>query len=36
MQMHEVIRRDDGFSLIYIDRHILPKSLRPRRLKGCG
>jgi len=33
-QMHEVTRRDDGSSLIYIDRHILHEVTSPQAFEG--
>lgn len=33
--IHEVARRDDGSSLIYIDRHILHEVTSPQALKDC-
>ena len=33
-EMHEVKRRDDGSSLIYIDRHILHEVTSPQAFEG--
>ncbi|MFT4196596.1 MAG: aconitase family protein, partial [Pseudoxanthomonas sp.] len=33
-EMHEVARRDDGSSLIYIDRHILHEVTSPQAFEG--
>ena len=33
-EMHEVTRRDDGSSLIYIDRHILHEVTSPQAFEG--
>ena len=33
-EMHEVVRRDDGSSLLYIDRHILHEVTSPQAFEG--
>ena len=32
--MHEVVRRDDGSSLLYIDRHVLHEVTSPQAFEG--
>ena len=32
--LHEVVRRDDGSSLLYIDRHILHEVTSPQAFEG--